>query len=209
VHNPKILKMLDAYPQDESVKMDSRAKMLLGMVLVLIGAFVTWVTYSAAAPGGRYVAFYGAIVAGAGLFLVGLVQYITSDSSGGVKRALAGKTPEFGLLLRGMIAASELDGPLDQDKIYTIRDMTFKISKEEPYATTIEDVSAAMAKEGIKTSDYMAQVQSNFSVEVKQLVLRTSATLASASAKPERASQFISEMAAALGLTEATAARRA
>jgi hypothetical protein len=143
------------------------------------------------------------------LFLVGLVQYITSDSSGGVERALAGKTPEFGLLLRGMIAASELDGPLDQDKIYTIRDMTFKISKEEPYATTIEDVSAAMAKEGIKTSDYMAQVQSNFSVEVKQLVLRTSATLASASAKPERASQFISEMAAALGLTEATAARRA
>jgi hypothetical protein len=47
--------------------MDSRAKMLLGMVLVLIGAFVTWVTYSAAAPGGRYVAFYGAIVAGAGV----------------------------------------------------------------------------------------------------------------------------------------------
>jgi hypothetical protein len=100
-----------------------------------------------------------------------------------------------------MIAASELDGPLDQDKIYTIRDMTFKITKEEPYAATIKDVSAAMAKEGIKTSDYMAQVQSNFTAEVKELVLRTSATLAKGSPRPERASQFINELAAALGLT--------
>jgi hypothetical protein len=181
--------------------MDSRAKMLLGLTAVLIGTFVTWVTYSAAAPGGQYVAFYGVIVGGAGLFLFGLIQYITSDSSGGVDRALPGKTPEYRLLLRAMIAASELDGPLDQDKIYTIRDMAFKITKEEPYAATIKDVSAAMAKEGIKTSAYMAQVQSNFTAEVKQLVLRTSAAIANGSAKPERASQFTSEMAAALGLT--------
>jgi hypothetical protein len=181
--------------------MDSRLKMLLGLVLVLIGAFVTWVTYSAAAPGGRYVAFYGVIVLGAGLFLVGLIQSITADSSGGgVDRVLAGKTTEYKLLLRAMIAASELDGPLDQDKIYVIRDTAFKITKEEPYAATIKDVSAAMAKEGIKTSDYIAQVQSDFAVEVKQLVLRTSAALANASARPERASQFISEMATALGL---------
>jgi hypothetical protein len=140
--------------------------------------------------------------------LFGLIQYITADGSGGVDRALPEKTPEYRLLLRAMIAASELDGPLDLDKIYIIRDMAFKITKEEPYATTIKDVSAAMAKEGIKTSDYMAQVQSDFSIEVKQLLLRTSATLANGSAKPERASQFISEMAAALGLTEATSAQR-
>ena len=182
--------------------MDSRVKMLLGLALVLIGVFITWVTYSAAVPGGRYVAFYGAIAAGAVLFLVGLVQSITADSSGGrVDRVLAGKTPEYKLLLRLMIAASELDGPLDQDKIYVIRDMAFKITKEEPYAATIKDVSAAMAKEGIKTTDYLARVQSEFSVDVKQLVLRTAATLANARANPERASQFITEMAAALGLT--------
>jgi hypothetical protein len=106
--------------------MDPRAKMLLGLVLVLIGAFVTWVTYSAAAPGGRYVAFYGVIVLGAGLLLFGVVQYITADGSGGVDGALPGKTPEYKLLLRAMIAASELDGPLDQDKIYIIRDMALK-----------------------------------------------------------------------------------
>ncbi len=181
--------------------MDSRVKMLLGLFLVLIGAFVTWVTYSAAAPGGRYVAFYGVIVVGAVLFLVGLVQHITADSSGGVDRVLNGKTPEYRLLLRAMIAASELDGPLDQDKIYVIRDTAFKITNEEPYANTIKDVSSAMAKEGVKTSDYMTQVQSEFPVEVKQLVLRTAATLANASANPERASQFITEMAAALKLT--------
>jgi hypothetical protein len=186
--------------------MDSRLKMLLGLALVLIGAFVTWVTYSAAAPGGRYVAFYGIIILGAGLFLVGLIQSITANGSGGgVERVLAGKTPEYKLLLRAMVAASELDGPLDQDKIYSIRDLAFKITKEEPYAATIKDVSAAMAKEGIKTSAYMAQVQSNFTTEVKQLVLQTSAALAKASANPERASQFISEMAAAFGLTAQTA----
>src|SRR3978361_2204066 len=105
--------------------MDSRLKMLLGLVLILIGAFVTWVTYSAAAPGGRYVAFYGVLVLGAVLFLVGLIQSITADSSGGGgDRVLAGKTPEYKLLLRAMISAAELDGPLDQDKIYVIRDTT-------------------------------------------------------------------------------------
>jgi hypothetical protein len=77
--------------------MDSCLKMLLGLALALIGAFITWVTYSAAAPGGRYVAFYGAIVLGAGLFLVGLVQSITSDSSGaGVDGVLNGKTLNTG-----------------------------------------------------------------------------------------------------------------
>jgi hypothetical protein len=46
-------------------------------------------------------------------------------------------------------------------------------------------------------------VQSTLTVEVKKLVLRTSATLlANANTKPESASQFIREMAAALGLTE-------
>jgi hypothetical protein len=183
--------------------MDSRAKMLLGVVLIFVGAFSTWLTHSTATPGGRYVAFYGVIVLGVGLFMVGLVQTITSDSSGGVERALAGKTPEYRLLLRAMIAASELDGPLDQDKIYTICDMAFKITKEEPYAATIKDVSAAMAKERVKTSAYMAQVQSNFTPEVKQLLLQTSATIANGSAKPERASQFINEMAEALGLSAA------
>jgi hypothetical protein len=105
-----------------------------------------------------------------------------------------------------MISASEIDGPLDADKIYIIRDMAFKLTREEPYANTIKDVSARMAKErarGIKTNDVLAQVQSTLTVEVKKLVLRTSATLlANANTQPESASQFIREMAAALGLTE-------
>jgi hypothetical protein len=194
--------MLERLFANESAQMDSRAKMLLGLVLVGIGAFVTWATYSAGG-GGRFVVAYGAIIGGAGLFLVGLIQHISADSSAPVDRVLPDATPEYRVLLRAMIAASELDGPLDADKIYIIRDMAFKITKTEPYANTIRDVSAAMAKERIKTSDHLAQVQSTLALDVKQLVLRTSATLlANGNAKPERASQFISEIAAALGLTE-------
>jgi uncharacterized membrane protein YebE (DUF533 family) len=186
--------------------MDSRAKMLIGLIVCFVGAFVTYITYSAASGGGRFIVAWGAIAVGAGTFLAGLVQYITADSSGQVDRALPTATPEFKALLRAMISASEIDGPLDADKIHTIRDMAFKITKTEPYANTIKDVSAGMAKErarGIKTSDYLAQVQSDFTLEVKQLVLRTSATLlTNGNTKPERASQFIHEMATALGLTE-------
>jgi hypothetical protein len=39
--------------------MDSRAKMLLGLILAAVGAFVTYITYSAAAGGGRFVVAWG------------------------------------------------------------------------------------------------------------------------------------------------------
>jgi hypothetical protein len=176
---------------------------LVGLIIFVIGAFITFATYSAASGGGRYVVAYGAIAVGAGQFLFGLVQLLSEDSSGSVDRVLSNATPEFKALLRTWISASEIDGPLDSDKIYIIRDMAFKLTGEEPYATTIKDVAAAMKKEKIKTTDYLKQVQSSLTPEIRQLLVRTSMTLlATQKAKHESAMHFINEIAAAPGLAE-------
>lgn len=176
---------------------------LVGLIIFVIGAFITFATYSAAGGGGRYVVAYGAIAVGAGQFLYGLVQLMSGESSGSVDQVLANATPEFKALLRTWITASEIDGPLDADKIYIMRDMAFKLTGDEPYATTIKDVAAAMKKEKIKTADYLRHAQFDLSLQTRQLLVRTSMTLLeSQKASHEPATQFINEIAEALGLTE-------
>ena len=172
--------------------------MAFGLLWFVIGMLVT---VGSAKGGGHVVVAFGAIFVGAGQFLVGLVQFFSGDKQSQVDRVLPQATIEFKALLRTMIAAAECDNPLDNAEVESIRAMLKQLIGKDFYM--IRDVSAAMAKDGVKASDYLATVQSDLSLEIKQLVLRASTILlVNGNTEGARAMQFLQEIADALRLTD-------
>jgi hypothetical protein len=168
-----------------------------GLVWFVLGVVITVGTRA----GGHGVFAFGAIFVGAGQFLFGLIQFATSDKPSAVDSVLPQATLEFKALLRTMISSAECDGPLDDTKVESIRSMLKKLTNKDFYV--IRDMAAAMAKEGVKTTDYLAQVQSNLTLDVKQLLVRTSAILiVERKGLGEAASRFMQDIAAALQMTE-------
>jgi uncharacterized membrane protein YebE (DUF533 family) len=168
-----------------------------GLIWFVVGVAVTVATQG----GGHGVIAIGAILVGGAQFVVGLVQFSTGEKTPAVDSVLPQATPEFKALLRTMISSAECDGPLDDAKVESIRTELKKLTKEDFYL--IRDVAAAMAKEGVKISDYLTQVQSNLSIEIKQLLVRTSAILLVArKARGEAARRFMEDLATALQMTE-------
>ncbi len=168
-----------------------------GLIWFVLGIVVTLGTRG----GGHGVIAFGAIFVGAGQFLFGLIQFAMADKPSAVDNVLPQATQEFKALVRTMISSAECDGPLDDQKVESIRAMLKKITNKDFYL--IRDVAAAMAKDGVKTPDYLLHVQSNLSFEIKQLLVRTSAMLIlERKGQGERAGRFLQDLAAALQMTE-------
>lgn len=168
-----------------------------GLIWFVVGVAVTVATHG----GGHGVIAIGAILVGGAQFVVGLVQFSTGEKTPAVDSVLLRATLEFKALLRTMISSAECDGPLDDAKVEGIRAELKKLTKEDFYL--IRDVSAAMPKEGVKISDYLAQAQSSLSIDIKQLLVRTSAILLVArKARGDGARRFMEDLAAALQLTD-------
>ena len=150
----------------------------LGLLWFIGGSLVTLVTYGAASGGGKYVVAYGAIFVGGLHLVVGLFQYISHAAQSPVDRLLPLATLELKALLRTMIASAESDGPLNDDKIQLVKAVLQRITgKDEFTSFRIRDVSRAMEQDRTKTSQYLSKVQSDLSMDVKQLILRTSAAI--------------------------------
>jgi hypothetical protein len=197
---------LHFWPQHQEEKVDSQGlkNMGLGLVWFVVGCAVTFVTYGIASGGGHYVVAFGAILAGAAQFFVGVVQYIKFLSQSPVDRLLPQATTELKALLRTLIASAENDGPLDDGKIQLIKAILQKVTGKDDFSPSrLRDVSQAMARDRTKTSKYLARVQSDLSLDIKQLLLRTSAVLlTNGNETAVRARAFLRETAQALQLTD-------
>ena len=176
----------------------------LGLLWFVGGSLVTMITYGAAGGGGHYVVAYGAILAGAVQFFVGLFQYGSFAAQSPMDRLLPRATPELKALLRTMIASAEDDGPLNDRKIQLVQAILQKVTgKDEFTSFRLRDISQAMAQDGTTTSKYLATVQSNFTLEIKQLILRTGTLLvANGTDNAARAQTFLREIGQALQLTD-------
>lgn len=176
----------------------------LGLLWFIGGSLVTLVTYEAASGGGHFVVAYGAILVGGIQFIAGLFQYISHERQSPIDRLLPLATLELKALLRTMIASAESDGPLNDDKIQLIKAVLQRMTGKDDFSSfRIRDVSQAMERDGTKTSKYLAQVQSDLSFDVKQLILRTSTVmLANGNEGAVRAQAFLREIGQALQLSD-------
>lgn len=66
--------MLDDYLK-RAAQQVAKTEMIKGLLWLIGGAIVTGITYSAAAPGGSYYVFWGAMAYGAFRFLRGLYHH--------------------------------------------------------------------------------------------------------------------------------------
>ena len=175
----------------------------LGLLVCVVGIAVTAATYSVARGGGAYVAAWGAVLLGAILAGVGLVQILKHKMRSPVDRVLPDAQVELKALLCATIHAAETDGPLDERKIAALQSVLQELTGRPYNPFLLRDVGRAMARDRVSALDFLQGVQRELPPQAKELILRASALVARDGKDRARAQQTLRELCRALGLTDA------
>jgi hypothetical protein len=176
--------------------------MTIGCLVFLVGAAFTLIGLLETKAGGGFLIFWGAIVFGLIQFIVGTNMFLNARrkrrSSGPFKDAPL----DFRILLRAMVAATEHQGSLDDQKIARISPFLNEVYGKEYDVDTIAAACRALSGEGQHVMSYLVDAASQLSPEFRWTIVRASAMVLGSASTGESGSEFLLHMSRALRLPD-------